>query len=224
MNEDEVLNAMRQTLSGVRMDRPVEAIEERGRARRRNRGVLGVAAGGGLAALAALALALALPIGSGLSGSSPAGNTAAGGTDAPAASAGVATAPAMEPAAFSVVKQADGSVQVRLKSKQVINPEALEKALADAGVATVVKAGVLCTPEGKELPQIKDVLRFERIDGANEDGVFGDSEWVITPAKMPKSSILHFSVFPVHKGGDYAKVAWALVPKDAPMNCRSVVS
>ncbi|MBM0233947.1 hypothetical protein JNW91_20085 [Micromonospora sp. STR1_7] len=208
MNEDEVLNAMSKTLSDVRMDRPVEAIEKRGRSRRRNRGVLGaVAAGGGLAALAAIALAL--PIGSGPSGSAPAGGV---------------TAPAMEPAAFSVVKQADGSVQLRLKSKQVINPEALEKALADAGVPAVVKAGVLCTPQGKELPQIEDVLTFERIEGVNEEGVSGDSEWVIAPAKMPKGSVLHFSVFPVRKGGDYAKVAWALVPKDAPMNCRSVAS
>ncbi|MGC4876311.1 hypothetical protein ACLQ26_08640 [Micromonospora sp. DT43] len=216
MNEDEVLNAMRKTLSDVRMDRPVEAIEKRGRTRRRNQGVLGVVAGGGLAAVAALALAL--PIGSDPSGSAPAGGTA------PAAPAGDATVPVMEPAAFSVAKLADGSVQLRLKSKQVINPDALEKALADAGVQAVVKAGVLCTPKGKELPQIKDVLTFERIDGANEEGVFGDSEWVIAPAKMPKDSNLHFSVFPVHKGGDYAKVAWALVPKGAPMNCRSVVS
>ncbi|MEU5780332.1 hypothetical protein [Micromonospora lupini] len=214
MDEDEVLNAMRRTLSDVRMDRPVEVIEERGRARRRHRGVLGLAAGGGLAAVAALALAL--PIGAGPSGSAPAGGAAA-----PAAEQ---AAPAMEPAAFSVAKLADGSVQLRLKSKQVINPEALEKALADAGVPTAVKAGVLCTPEDMELPQIKDVLTFDRIDGANEDGVYGDSEWVIAPAKMPKGSILHFSVFPVHKGEGYAKVAWALVPKGAPMNCRSVVS
>ncbi|MGC4819257.1 hypothetical protein [Micromonospora sp. DT63] len=219
MNEDEVLNAMRKTLSGVRMDRPVEAIEARGHARRRNRGVLGVAAGGGLAALAAIALAV--PLGFGSSGSSTAGSTAAGGT---AASAGDAvTAPAMEPAAFSVVKKADGSVQLRLRSKQVINPDALEKALADAGVPSVVKADLLCTPKGAELPQIKEVLTFDRIPGANEDGVFGDSEWVIAPSKMPKGSILHFSVFPVHKGAGYEKVAWALVPKDAPMNCRSLV-
>ncbi|MET8082807.1 hypothetical protein [Micromonospora sp. NPDC005237] len=217
MNEDEVLNAMRKTLSGVRMDRPVEAIEKRGRARRRNRGVFGVAAGGGLAALAAIALAL--PIGFGPSGSSPAGGTAA-----PAASAGDATAPAMEPAAFSVVRQADGSVQLRLRSKQVIDPDALEKALADAGVPAVVKPDLLCTPKGRELPQIKDVLTFERIPGVDEDGVSGDSEWVIAPSKMPKGSVLYFSVFPVHKGEGYAKVAWALVPKDAPMNCRSVVS
>ncbi|MCZ7423610.1 hypothetical protein O7605_29300 [Verrucosispora sp. WMMA2121] len=58
MNDDEVWDAVKQTLSDVQMDRPVEAIEQRGRARRRKRHVLGLAAGGGVAAVAALALAL----------------------------------------------------------------------------------------------------------------------------------------------------------------------
>ncbi|MGC4804272.1 hypothetical protein [Micromonospora sp. DT233] len=47
------------------MDRPVEAIEQRGRARRRRRHVLGVATGGGVAAVAALALALPMALGTG---------------------------------------------------------------------------------------------------------------------------------------------------------------
>lgn len=58
MNDDEVWDAMKQTLSGVQMDRPVEEIEQRGRARRRNRKLVGAAAGGGLAAVAAFALIL----------------------------------------------------------------------------------------------------------------------------------------------------------------------
>lgn len=65
MNDDEVWDAVRQTLSDVQMDRPVEAIEQRGRARRRKRHVLGLAAGGGVAAVVALALALPMATGSG---------------------------------------------------------------------------------------------------------------------------------------------------------------
>ncbi|TCB97272.1 hypothetical protein E0H26_13480 [Micromonospora zingiberis] len=65
MNDDEVWDAVKQTLSDVQMDRPVEAIEQRGRARRRKRHVIGVAAGGGVAAVAALALVLPMAIGSG---------------------------------------------------------------------------------------------------------------------------------------------------------------
>ncbi|WP_433531035.1 hypothetical protein ACQPYA_02605 [Micromonospora sp. CA-263727] len=65
MNDDEVWYAVKQTLSDAQMDRPVEAIEQRGRARRRKRHVFGMAAGGGLAAVAALALALPVATGSG---------------------------------------------------------------------------------------------------------------------------------------------------------------
>ncbi|MFY1691951.1 hypothetical protein [Plantactinospora sp. WMMB782] len=85
MNDDEVWDAVKQTLSDVRMDRPVEAIEQRGRARRRRRRVFGLAAGGGVAAVAALALTLPMATGSGTT-PAPTGpdNRAAGaGTPAP---------------------------------------------------------------------------------------------------------------------------------------------
>ncbi|MEV0393529.1 hypothetical protein [Polymorphospora rubra] len=71
MNDDEVWDAVKQTLSDVRMDRPVEAIEQRGRARRRKRRLFGVAAGGGVAAVAALALALPMATGSGTAPTGP---------------------------------------------------------------------------------------------------------------------------------------------------------
>lgn len=212
MNDEEVLNAMRKTLSDVRMDRPVEAIEGRGRARRRNRGLLAAAAGGALAAVGAFALMV--PLGSSNAGSAPAGDTEAAGT---------AAAPAMEEVAFSVNKQTNGSVRLTLKSKLVINPEKLEKALAEAGVPAVVKAGELCTPKGDQLPQIKKVVGFEPTKGVDEDGVSGGSNWVISPAKMPEGSVLYFSAFPIRQGGDYAKVGLFLVEKDAAMYCRSVV-
>nr|MDT0658899.1 hypothetical protein [Micromonospora sp. DSM 115978] len=83
MNDDEVWDAVKQTLSGVRMDRPVEAIEQRGRARRRRRRVLGVAAGGGVAAVAALALVLPMATGSGPA-PAPAGPDNQAGASAPA--------------------------------------------------------------------------------------------------------------------------------------------
>ncbi|GIJ11878.1 hypothetical protein ACFFMR_16390 [Micromonospora andamanensis] len=71
MNDDEVWDAVKQTLSDVQMDRPVEAIEQRGRARRRRRQSLGLAAGGGVAAVAALALALPMFTGSGTAPTGP---------------------------------------------------------------------------------------------------------------------------------------------------------
>ncbi|MFF0151871.1 hypothetical protein [Micromonospora sp. NPDC005203] len=86
MNDNEVWDAVKQTLSDVQMDRPVEAIEQRGRARRRNRQVLGLAAGGGVAAVAALALALPMATGSGTAPAPTGTNSHAGA--APAAPAG----------------------------------------------------------------------------------------------------------------------------------------
>ncbi|MDG4832318.1 hypothetical protein O7627_23850 [Solwaraspora sp. WMMD1047] len=83
MNDDEVWNAVKQTLSDVRMDRPVEAIEQRGRARRRRRRVVGLAAGGGVAAVAALALVLPMATGSGTA-PAPTGQDDQAGVAAPA--------------------------------------------------------------------------------------------------------------------------------------------
>lgn len=89
MNDDEVLDAVKQTLSDVRMDRPVEAIERRGRTRRRNRTLIGAAAGGGLAAVAALVVILPMAAGSGTGpagpGAQPPGAAAPPGSDSPPA-------------------------------------------------------------------------------------------------------------------------------------------
>ncbi|TDC35934.1 hypothetical protein E1211_14910 [Micromonospora sp. 15K316] len=207
MNEDEVLDAVKQTLSDVRMDRPVEAIERRGRERRRNRRLFGVAAGGGLAAVAALALAL--PTAASQPGATP--------TDAGPA-AGSSTAE-MEPAAFTLARQADSTVKLTLNYKQLLDPAALKGALADAGVPAEVKTHAICTPEGKELPQADQVYRNKRVDWP--DGSPKQYDVVIAPANMPKNSRLYFSVFSVRPGEEYAKIANYLVSNDDPMQCRS---
>jgi hypothetical protein len=193
-------------------DRPIEAIEQRGRARRRNRGLFGVVAGGGLAAVAALALAV--PMVSHHSGTVPAES----GPVAGASTAG--DTPAAQQAAFTVATQADGSVELTLDPKKILNPDALQKALADAGIPAVVKAGVLCTPKGKELPESKEVFRVKRVT-APDGSTFYDL--IITPSKMPQNSVIYFSVFAVNKVSGYAKAAWPLVSKDDPMNCRPIV-
>jgi hypothetical protein len=206
MRDDELLDMMKTTLSDVQMDRPVEAIEQRGRALRRNRGLLGVVAGGGLAAVAALALAL--PMASHRSGTAPAesGPVAGGST------------PAVEQAAFTVVKQTDGSVELVLDYWKILNPEALQKALTDAGIPAVVKADVVCTPTGKELPESNEVFQ-----AVTPDRRAYPYSLVIVPAKMPKNSVVHFSGFSAQKGTAYPQVAKFLVSKDDPMNCRPTV-
>lgn len=209
MNDDEVLNAVKQTLSDVQMDRPVEAIEERGRARRRNRNLFGAVAGGGLAAVAALAVAFS----GGQSGTTPA-------TNQPLAEGGATTttAPAMETVGFTLATQADGAVKVSLDPAKLLNPAGLEKALAAAGVPAVVKKGELCEPKGAELPETDEVFSVKQVvTGGNSR-----YDLIIDAAAMPKGSEVYFSVFAIEKGGDYAKFGKALVSKGAAMSCRTI--
>ncbi|BCY15508.1 hypothetical protein [Actinoplanes sp. L3-i22] len=209
MNDDEVLNAVKQTLSDVQMDRPVEAIEERGRTRRRNRNLFGAVAGGGLAAVAALAVAFS----GGQSG------TTTPTTTQPLADGGTATsAPAMETVGFTLAKATDGSVKVTLDPKKLLDPTVLEKALAGAGIPAVVKSGVLCEPKGAELPESDKVFQVKQV----LTGGSSRYDLVINPTVMPKGSEVYFSVFSVTGSGDFNKFGKSLVTKGAPMNCRKI--
>jgi hypothetical protein len=209
MNDDEVFEAVKKTLSDVQMDRPVEAIEQRGRARKRNRGVFAAVAGGALAATAALALTL------------PGGSHHDGATTAAGANAGSkgTTAPVMRDAAFTLAKRADGSTELTLDPNQVLNPDALQKALSAAGIASVVKSGVLCTPKGDQLPQAKEVFSLKNATEKNGDT---EIDLVIASDKMPAGSVVYFSVFPIRKGDSFDKVGYFLVEKNAAMNCRTI--
>ncbi|MEV4350102.1 hypothetical protein AB0J83_37060 [Actinoplanes sp. NPDC049596] len=209
MNDDEVLDAVKQTLSDVQMDRSVEAIEERGRARRRNRKLTGAVAGGGLAVVAAAALAFA----GGQSGTTP-------DTNQPLADGGTASsAPAMETVGYTLAKATDGSVKVSLDPKKLVNPGALEKALDSAGIPAVVKTGALCKPSGAELPQSDQVFQVKQVAGADGSAQYN---LVIKPAAMPKNSEVYFSVFAIRKGMNFNKFAKYLVTKGTSMNCQSI--
>ncbi|GIF47069.1 hypothetical protein Afe04nite_16080 [Asanoa ferruginea] len=192
-----MLDAVKQTLSGVRMDRPIEAIEQRGRARRRRRNLFGLAAGGGAAAVAALALAL------------------------PMAAQPPAAAPAaLQPSPFTLVRMSDDTVKLTLHWEQILDPAALQKALADAGIPAVVKANVLCVPKGRQLSGASQVSWTERVDWP--DGSPKEYTLVIAPDKMPKNSRIYFSVFAVRPGGGFAKAAHFLVSDNDPMICHRV--
>lgn len=215
MNDDEVLNAVKNTLSAVQMDRPIEAIQQRGQAHRRNRRLFGVVAGGGLAAVAAVALGV--PMANHQSHPAP---VAGGGTTEATTGATTGATTAMQPAAFTVTKLSDGSVKLTLDYKKILDPDALQKALAGAGIPAVVKAGVLCSPTGKELPQADQVFRVNQVNWP--DGSAKEYDLVITPSKMPDNSRVYFSVFAVHPGQGYAKAAQYLVSTDDPMSCRPI--
>lgn len=125
MNDDELLTAMRTSLTGVsdsltdvHLDRPVSAITGRARARRLRRGLAG-----GAAAAVALGVGLSLTL-----------------TASPAASRSVH----VNLAAWSVNTTSTGQVELTLRELQ--DQARLEQTLADAGVPAIVSFGQFCEP------------------------------------------------------------------------------
>lgn len=116
MNDDELITVLREQRDKVPMDTPVEQIISRGRAVRARRRVPRVAAALGAAAAAAFAVSAALPA------SHP------------------ASAPGAQLAAWTVVRQADGSIQVTIR--ELRDPAGLQRTLrADGAPASVTFSG-----------------------------------------------------------------------------------
>jgi hypothetical protein len=122
MNDDELIMALREQRGTVTMTTPVEQIISRGRAVRARRRVPGVAATLGAAAVAAVAVSVALPVGH-LAASHPGASHPASG-------------PAVQLAAWTVTRQADGSVQVTFR--EATDPAGLQRTLRADGVPVSV--------------------------------------------------------------------------------------
>ena len=122
MNDDELITTLREQRGTVTMTTPVEQIISRGRAVRARRRVPGVAAALGVSAVAAVAVSVALP------GGHPAGSH-------PAASQ-PASGPAVQLAAWTVARQADGSIRVTFR--EATDPAGLQRTLRADGVPVSV--------------------------------------------------------------------------------------
>jgi len=200
-NDMDVLDALRDSLDDVTLSVPVERIVADGRARRRRRRV-GVAAVG---VVAAAGLALGVP---GLGHPST----------APPAGGGA------EPAAFTVDKRSDGTVEVTWSKEAYFkDPAGLQRALRDAGFPVLVKTGVFCKGPGDHTPV------DEHGTGAGVDGVRkgvrkddGTVVFVYDPAAMPAHTQLFIGY--LNKAqlavthGQPGSVE-RLVPTDAKLNC-----
>jgi hypothetical protein len=134
MNDDEVLAAARRSLIGVadsltdvRMDRPVDQLMARARARRLRRGL--AAAG-----VAGVAVAVA------------AGVAVIPGHNGPAS----AKAVHVDLAAWSVNTTGTGVVEVTIR--QMDNLKLLGKTLQDAGVPSLITSGAICSPRADDVP------------------------------------------------------------------------
>ena len=191
MNDDDVLQALRQTLVGARMGRPLEVIIQRGRARRRARRLYRVA-GAGLAATAGVVLAVPLL--------THAGNTEAGGSGSRS----------LNLTAWTLEQKPDKTLTLTLRSGQIGDPAALQRALADAGVPAIVKVGEICQSPGG-LDQIANVLQGRQLPN-------GNSVTTITPAAMPAGTSLVISIVPAG-GNPIVNMLAELAPADAVVTC-----
>jgi hypothetical protein len=126
MNDDELITVLREQRSKVVMTTPVEQIISRGRVVRVRRRVPGVAAAVGTAAAAAVAVGVALPAGH------PAVRPPAG----PPAASGSASPPSVRLAAWTVTRQAGGSIKVTFR--QATDPAGLQQTLRADGVPASV--------------------------------------------------------------------------------------
>jgi hypothetical protein len=180
MNDDEMLATMRRSLTGlaesltdVRMERPVATIQSRARGRRLRHGVIGAGTGG-----------LALGVGLALA--------ASGGPAASGDSAARARPVHVNLDAWSVNTLSNGKVYVDVRELQ--NPALLRQTLADAGIPAIVTFGEFCAgPSGSANQYLREVL--------GKASVGGQARLTIDPAGIPHGSELSIGIMTVTKRG-----------------------
>jgi hypothetical protein len=200
MNDQELITAVRQSVHGVRMNVPAEQIISRSRAIRA-RGHRRLAA-----CITAVAAAGSVVLGLGLSGAlgaAPNGRTGTIRTTAPARSTGT-----IRTAAFTLTSNANGTDTLTLSMNQMLDPAALQRALAHDGVPALVKTGTSCSsnPAAPD-PTSIGVLSVQLPDGTPVPGpvrpappgdlnrILPDAVTVINPAKLPTGTELFFGYF-----------------------------
>jgi hypothetical protein len=177
------------------MQTPVGDILARGSTRRRQRRLTGL----GVTAMVVVAgMAVGVPAFTGSAPPAP-----------PAASTGAAGS--LQLAAFSVVRNPNGTATLTLPKSRILDPEAVRRALADAGVPAIIKIGSFCHAEGKSA----------RHDGvvSSQKGPDGAVIIVIDPSAMPPGTQLSFGYRPQAATGSKDRVRFTLVPVGASLTC-----
>jgi hypothetical protein len=192
MSDNDVLEMVKESMSGVHMQTPVEAIVASGRIRRRRRlsglAVAGVAVG--------LGLTLGVPAVS-HSGTAPQSTSAN---------------PA-QLAAFTLVSNPNGTATLTLTKGQALDPETLRQALEHAGVPALVKVGTFCHSQGQPTGLDRVLSSQRRADGT--------VVIVITPSAMPKGAELSIGYKPKSVPGTKDRARFTLVTAGAPLTCSS---
>jgi hypothetical protein len=191
MNDDEMLTAMRssltavkESLTDVRMDRSADTITGRARRRRLGRGLSAAGAAG-----VALGVGLAVAFSGGQQGTRPVH---------------------VNLDAWSVDTTSSGQVNVTIRDLK--DPALLRQTLAEAGVPAIVTSGEVCGT-GKSLPQMKQVLihTVRDVDG---------TVFTIDPAAMPSGSELSFGRVSDGPPSTFAHLWFVnLISKDGHVTC-----
>jgi hypothetical protein len=189
LSDNEVLRAAGRSLSAIPLAEPPDAgaIMARGRGRRRRR----------LTGLGAVGTAVAAVAALGVAGVFGGGTTPvnAAGTIAPVNAPGT-----IRTAAFTLVKDANGTAKLTLTQDQQFNPVALQQALRQDGIPALVRINTFCssTPE----PPSAGVISIQLPDGTpvpppsapgTTRQVPPDAVMVINPAKLAAGTELTFN-------------------------------
>lgn len=194
MNDDQLLTAVRSSLTGsladVHLDRPVAEITRRARYRRLRRCL----AGGAVAAIA---------LGTGLALTLTAGSPAA-------------RAVHVNLAAWSVNTTPTGKVELALRELQ--NQALLEQTLAAAGVPAIVNFGKFCEP----VNQADDLTATTgtRFIGGPARNAEGLAAIVINPAAIPAGATVVIGVEDFSTGQTYFEDE--IIKNGAPLSCHPI--
>jgi hypothetical protein len=159
------LAAAKDSLAGVHMDTPLDAIARNGRARRRWHRLTGVTGAMAVMAGAALGVTTLAPSGQ---PSSPSGRVAS-------------HAPAARLAAWTVDKQANGDIKVSVR--QLSDPSGLQSTLRADGVPANVT--VLGHPDPSCRPYPMSQALFASVYYADKTAASGDTVLIIHPSALP---------------------------------------
>ena len=115
---------------------------------------------------------------------------------------------------FSVDTNPGGTVTVTLSDAQILDPNALRQALAQAGVPAKITPGSFCYNPVQDRSALLQALTIEKT-GPGEA-----SDVVITPSKLPAGSTLAIGYVHPPAGG-LAKPHFDLLTAGAPVTCNS---
>jgi len=171
MNDNHTVAAVRDSLAtakdslaGVHMDTPLDAIARNGRARRRWHRLTGVTGAMAIMAGGALAVTTLAPTGQ---SSSPASH-----------------APAAQLAAWTVDRQANGDIKVNVR--QLSDPAGLQSTLRADGIPANVS--VLGHPEPSCRPYPMSQALFTSVYHADKTAASGDTVLIIHPSALPSGA------------------------------------